>query len=140
LEYDGEEHALWRGLMAELLTPAAVRELEPMVTEIVNARSTRVHGYRQPSRGTRTLRPRDQCCVTTTPDRPHRNSWRHMRRRRRMRGVRMSRRQNVTRFVEAILQPVGCVHGAGPPQATGGRHEAGGCAQTVRLRRRKVFS
>jgi cytochrome P450 len=37
LEYDGEEHAPWRELMAGLLTPAAVRELEPMVTEIVNA-------------------------------------------------------------------------------------------------------
>jgi len=37
LEYDGEEHLIWRGLLEELVTPEAVRGLEPLITEIVNA-------------------------------------------------------------------------------------------------------
>jgi cytochrome P450 len=36
LEYDGAEHATWRGLIDDLVNPNAVRNLEPLVTEVVN--------------------------------------------------------------------------------------------------------
>jgi cytochrome P450 len=37
LEFDGEEHAMWRALMNELLSPSAVKELEPMVGDVVDS-------------------------------------------------------------------------------------------------------
>jgi cytochrome P450 len=36
LEHDGAEHDHWRGLMADLLSPSAVRSLEPMVQDVVD--------------------------------------------------------------------------------------------------------
>ncbi|MDH6293214.1 cytochrome P450 [Rhodococcus opacus] len=36
LEYDGSEHTVWRSLMSDLLSPNAVRDLEGMVTEVVD--------------------------------------------------------------------------------------------------------
>ncbi|MBJ8348243.1 cytochrome P450 [Antrihabitans sp. YC2-6] len=36
LEYDGDEHTTWRSLMTDLLSPSAVRDLEEMVTEVVD--------------------------------------------------------------------------------------------------------
>jgi len=38
LEYDGEEHDIWRDILDGLVNPAASRLLEPAITEIVNAR------------------------------------------------------------------------------------------------------
>lgn len=35
LEFDGDEHRQWRSIMQAPLTPAAVRELQPVITQIV---------------------------------------------------------------------------------------------------------
>jgi len=37
LEFDGDEHTTWRALMNDLLNPRAVKDLEPMVVEVVDA-------------------------------------------------------------------------------------------------------